>query len=425
MSNLTMGSTRSAPVRREQNLNHTSTLTQPLAEISGTNINRCDGVVVTKLVTKLTQQWQIRLSQECSAQNVITQASIVQWLLGEDLDRFDQFLPVQLEIAHHGIEYRYRILSQRYLGVSPTRAYKNLMQRLGGLAILRAQVQAWVTSSRDRHRTVIDVLQEVVQEMIHRDKYIQQQIAWIGECTSNCHLRSTLLLAAIEEYCLRPIRQKPLISHRFINYLRVNQRGGVTNLPPDNFVKIVSDVVADKDGETSTNLIDYLLLAEDRSQQDWEETQILRTQVTEQMSIHLAAKLGTDASQWLHLYLLGKTPEEIATCLQLDLKQIYRLREKVAYHAQVLAIKSQPEIVAEWLKTSLQEYHLGLTMEQWKSFQQNLTPRQLDILTRLQSGTSLATISKDLNLKINQVQGVWKQLYLIAQNLRCQISSNG
>ncbi len=422
MSNFAMGATLSASVRREQNLNHPSILTQPLCEMSSTSIDQCGEVETAKLATKLTKQWQIQLSQECAAQSVAIQTSVIQWLLGEDLERFDQFTPAQLAIVRQGIDYRYRVLSQRYLGISPTKAYKNLMQRLGGVAIVREQVQAWVASSRDRHRTVADVLQEVVQEMIHRDKYIQQQIVWIAQCTNHPQLRSTLLLSTIEEYCLRPIRHKPLISYRFVNYLRVNQRGGITNFPPDSFVNIVSDVGSDGDGETSTNLIDYLLSAEDQSQQDWEETQILRAQVTEQMSLHLAAKLGADASQWLHLYLLGKTPEEIAAHLHLDLRQIYRLREKVAYHALVLAIKSQPEIVAKWLKTSLQEDHLGLTMQQWKSFQQNLNPIQLDLLTRRQAGESFATIAETLNLKINQVQGEWKQLYLIAQSLRCQMA---
>lgn len=256
------------------------------------------------VLPKMIEQWQVHLSRDCGV-NIATQASIMHWLIGEDLDQFNRFTPAQLEIVFQEINYRYRILSQRYLSVSPTKAYKNLMQRLGGLAVLRQKVQAWVAGSRDRQRTVVDVLQEVVQEIIHRDKYIQQQIAWIARCTSNTNLRNTLLLATIEEYCLRPIRHQPLLAYRFVNYLRRSQNGGVTHLPPENFVKMVSDVVTDEDdGESTVNLIDYLRLEDDREQQDWEENKIRRAQVQELLSSHLAAKLGTDASEWL-----GQDPE--------------------------------------------------------------------------------------------------------------------
>jgi DNA-binding CsgD family transcriptional regulator len=129
--------------------------------------------------------------------------------------------------------------------------------------------------------------------------------------------------------------------------------------------------------------------------------------------------VGKDAQEWLRLYLLGKTPEEIAQELQLDIKQVYRLREKISYHAiKVFAVKSQPEVVAAWLKTSLQEHNLGLTNNQWQSFQQNLAPHQQRILTRLKAGESIETIAKALNLKTNQIVSEWSQVYLAAQDLR-------
>lgn len=431
MFDLTSGATLELAVRRGNNLQDDgNSLAQPCETNCSVDsiVNKCGGeVAMTNLANPIVEQWQLRLARECPKQSTATQTSVLRWLLGADLDRFvsgadpveNRRPPAQLAIVIQGLEYRYRVLHQRYLGVSPTKAYKNLMQRLGGVTIVRQKVQAWVAASRDRHRTVVDVLQEVVQEITHRDTYIQKQIAWIAQCTTNPHLRSTLLLATIEEYCLRPIRNQPLIAYRFVNYLQRTQRGGVTNLPPGNFVKMVSDVVGEDDGdEHSVNLIDRLLLEDDREQQDWEETQILRAEVTERMSLYLTEKLGAEASEWLRLYLLGKTPEEMVESLQLDLKQIYRLREKVTYHARVLALKNQSEIVSEWLKTSLQEHNLGLTISQWIALEQSLTPDGLDILTRIKSGESIDTIATALNLKTNQVEAEWKQVYVIAQNLR-------
>jgi hypothetical protein len=435
MFDFTGGAILELSVRAENDFhNDGKPLMQPCATKSCVNssVNKCSGeVVMTKLANTIAQEWQLRIAHECSGQSAATQASVVRWLLGKDLDRFvglvapveNRFTPAQLAIVTQGLEYLYRVLHQRYLGVSPTKAYKNLMQRLGGVAIVRQKVQGWIAGSRDRQRTVVDVLQEVVQEITHRDKYIQQQIAWIGECTNNPHLRSTLLLATIEEYCLRPIRNRPLIAYRFVNYLQRTQRGGVTNLPPGNFVKMVSDVVGNDDDEHSMSLIDHLLLEDDRQQRDWEEIQILRAEVKERVSLYLTEKLGTDASEWLHLYLLGKTPEEMVESLQLDLNQVYRLREKVTYHARVFAMKNQSDVVGEWLKTSLQEHNLGLTIGQWAALEQSLNPHQSDILNLIKAGESIDTIAKSLNLKTNQVEGEWKQVYILAQNLRAKAIS--
>lgn len=57
------------------------------------------------------------------------------------------------------------------------------------------------------------------------------QIAPIARCTADPRLRNALLLAATEEYCLRPVCNKPLLVYRFVNYLRRTQRGGLTQVP--------------------------------------------------------------------------------------------------------------------------------------------------------------------------------------------------
>ena len=396
-----------------------STLKYPFSQVN--NLDRESKSVLAQTI----EQWQTRLSRDCGS-NPTTQHSVMHWLIGEDLDRFSRFTPAQIEVVSQGINYRYRVLRQRYLGVSPTKAYKNLMQRLGGLVVLCQKIQAWIAGSRDRRQTVVEVLQEVVQEIIHSDKYIQQQIDWIARCTNNPNLRNTLLLATIEEYCLRPIRNQPLLAYRFFNYLRKIQHGGVTHIPPANFVTMVSAVATeDNDRELPFSLIDYLLSDDTLERHDWEETQIVRDRVRELFSSHLAANVGTDASEWLQLYLQGKDPSEIAKYLQQDLKQVYRLREKVVYHARVFAIKHQTAIVGEWLQTSLDKHNFGLTESQWAAFIKSLTPDRLYILTSLKAGESIGSIAKILNLRIDRVESEWKQVYLAAQNLRANGISSG
>jgi DNA-binding CsgD family transcriptional regulator len=374
---------------------------------------------MTDLAEKITAYWQERLGEECAQQSVTNRTSIISWLVGEDRDRFTVMPPEQLAIVRQAMDYRYRILNQRYLGVPSEKAFKNLMQRLGSLAIVREKVRAWLSVSRDRQRTVVDVLQEVVQEMLQGDKYIRQQVEWISKCTPNPRLRDTLMLATLEEYCLRPVRNQPLVAYRFVNYLRRSQRGGVTNVPRSDSIKMVSDAVTDEAGESSFSLLDRQVLENYQEQQEWEETQVLRSQVKDQMLAYLEENLGVEAKEWLRLYLLGKTPEEIAQQLNIDIKQIYRLREKISYHAvKVFAVKSQPEIVAEWLKTSLNENSLGLTLGQWQTLEENLTSPQMEILTGVRAGHAIETIAKQLGLKTNQVVGEWSQIYLAAQELR-------
>ena len=425
MSTIAAGNTLDAPVRslsiaaRQLKISPNSALklsSQPQESGSMANPSVDNN---SEEIVNIIQQWHSRIDRECPALSTATKSCTIRWLLGADLDRSHRFSAAQMAIVTQGWEYRYQVLCQRYLGVPPTKAYKNLMQRLGGLAVLRHKIRAWIATSRDRQRTVVDVLQEVVQEMTERDKYIQQQIEWIAQCTKNPQLRNSLLLATIEEYCSRSIRNQPLIAYRFVNYLRRSQSGGMTYLPPDNFVKMVSaEATAEGEEEPTVNLIDYMLMEDKLEQHDWEETQILRAEVQQRLSIYLTEKLGTHASEWLRLYLLGKNPEEIAVALQLDLKDVYRLREKVAYHAKALAIKNQTEIVGEWLKISLSEHNLGLTNSQWTDFDRQLTPKQRYILTSLKTGEAIATIAKDLRLKTNQVEGEWKQIYLLAQNIR-------
>jgi hypothetical protein len=373
---------------------------------------------MTKVIDKIATQWEQRIATECSGQNATTQASILNWLLGKDRERLETLDAEQLKIADRAMDYRLRILMQRYLGLAPERAYKNLMQRLGGMAVLREKIRAWLSLSTDRQRTVVDVLQEVIQEMLQGDKYIQQQITWIGQCTRNPRLRDTLLFASIEEYCLRPIRNQPLLAHRFINYLRRSQRGGVTNVPQGDLVKLVSDEVIG-DSDSTLSLLDKQAQENYHQQQEWEETQINRDRVKETLHSYLVENVSAEAGKWLNLYLQGKTPEAIAIALKMDIKQVYRLREKINYHSlKVFAIKAESELVSQWLHISLQEHNLGLTPVQWEQFCDGLDAKEREIMMGLKAGTSVEAIAKSLKIKTNQVMGDWSQIYLTAQALR-------
>ncbi len=371
------------------------------------------------LAETIREEWRSRLKTDCANYNPSIQHGIVEWLLGDDQARFDQLDGEQLSIARQAMDYRYRILLQRYLGVSPDRAYRNLMQRLGGMMLIRNKIKAWVAVSRDRQRSVLDVLQEVIQEMLQSDRYMQQQSAWIAQCTTDTRLRNALLLASLEEYCLRPIRNQPLLSFRFVNYLRRTQRGGLTQVPTGDMIRMVSEEIGSDDADTTVSLLDNQAVANYQEMQAWEEQQTQRSTVETEFSNYLAQQVDDTAAQWLRLYLQGLSQEAIAQHLGMDIKQVYRLREKVGYHAvNVFAVKSKPELVTQWLGTSVQDHSLGLTPEQWQQYWGSLQPQQKDIIDRLKVGKSFDAIAQDLNLKVNQVLREWSKLYLAAQELR-------
>lgn len=371
------------------------------------------------LAEKLAQEWRSRLAVDDPNYDRDTLESVVQWLLGKDLERFEQMNPSQLAIAQQAMDYRYRILRHRYLGVGPERAYRNLMTRLGSLVMLRNKIKTWVALSRDRQRAVVDVLQEVIQELLNSDRYLQEQMAWISQCSSDSRLRNAMLLAATEEYCLRPIRNQPLLLYRFVNYLRRSGRGGITQVPTGDLVRLVSEEILPEDAENPVSLMDAQAVAQYQEKQAYEEKLSAREAVKTEFANYLAENIDPLAKEWLRLYLQGRSQEEIARALNKPIKEIYRLREKISYHAiRVFGLKVKPDLVATWLETSLQEHRLGLTPTQWQEYWESLNEEQRHILDKMVKGKNIEAIAQDLNLKTNQVMGEWSKLYLAAQEKR-------
>jgi hypothetical protein len=298
------------------------------------------------------------------------------------------------------------------------------MSRLASLVTLRNKIQTWISLSRDRQRSVLDVLQEVIQELLQSDNYMQQQMASITQLTGDPRLKDALLFASVEEYCLRPIRNQPLLVYRFVNYLRRTQRGGLTQVPGSDLVKLVSEEVLTDDSDNRINLADSQAITDYQEAQNLEEQQALRTEVKQEFETYLRENLGEqgeEAVEWLRMYLQGKPQDAIAKKLNKPIKEIYRLREKISYHAvRVFAIKGKPELLDAWLGTGLEEHNFGLTPKQWEQLPGKLTPTQKQILEMRKAGDTIEAIAPRLKLKTHQAMGEWTKVYLAAQALRSQ-----
>ncbi|MFO5476295.1 MAG: HetZ-related protein 2, partial [Dolichospermum sp.] len=374
---------------------------------------------MTQYGANIAQYWQQRLATDCPEQSQANRESIISWLLGIDLQRFNLLNPKELEIAKQAIEYRWRILHKRYLGMSREKAYCQLINRLGSVVTIRNKIQSWISLSRDRQRSVVDVLQEVLQELLQSDSYIQQQMSQISALTTDKRLRDMLLFASIEEYCLRPVRNQPILMYRFVNYLRRIQRGGLTQLPTGELVKLVSPEIITENNDHPVSLIDHQVIAQYEEIEYLEEQQANRQLVQEEFAEYLLANIGQLAVDWLQLYLQGKSQEQIAKQLNKPIKEVYRLREKISYHAvRIFAIKHQPELVDNWLSASLKEDNLGLTATEWQQLEEQLTPLAQQVLKLCKAGNSMEEIAQKLQCKTNQVLSEWTKIYLAAQKLR-------
>lgn len=369
----------------------------------------------------MAEVWLSRLREDFPDQSQSICQSVVHWLLGESPERLATLADAELAIARQAIEYRYRILQQRYWNVSPDEGYKRLIKRLSGLFLIRNKIKTWISLSRDRRRTVVDVIQEVIQEMMRSDRHLAQQLKWISTCTPNPRLRNLLMLASIEEYCLRPIRNQPLIIYRFVNYLRRSQKGGMTQVPTGELIRLVSDEIAPNDSEDSLSLLDVEAWNQYQDDQNELEQQSMRQQVKSSFGNYLSRNLDDKAAQWLELHLNGLSQDQIAQALGMPVQQVYRLREKISYHAiRIFALREQPAMVLGWLKTSLQEHNFGLTPAQWDGFWQDLTPEDQTLLTACREEHPPDELARRLGLKNRQIQAQWVQIYLRAQELRTQ-----
>lgn len=367
----------------------------------------------------ITQFWMHKLADELAKESKDVRQSIVKWLMGSNPERFDEASAKERRVLTQALDYRYQILQQRYWNVAPDKAYERLIKRLSSLFLIRSKVRTWIALSRDRRRTVTDVLQEVIQEMLQSDRYLKQQVTWIGECSPRSQLRNLLMLATIEEYCMRPIRNQPLLVYRFVNYLRRSQRGGMTHIPAGELVRLVSDEIATDDTDSAMSLLDVEAVAQYESIEQTEAEQVLRAQVKQRFADYLTDALEGKAAEWLELHLQGYTQEVIAKQLNLSTKEAYRLREKIRYHAiRIFTLKEQPDLVFGWLKTSLKEHNLGLLPDQWDQFYTSRTPLQQRILADLQAGRTFEDIAQTHSLRLRQVTGEWAQLYLDAQSVR-------
>lgn len=187
----------------------------------------------------LAQVWRSHLARDYP-QDAAHKESIIYWLLGKDLECAETLNPIHVEMAQQAIAYRYRLLKP-YLDAAPEKTYSHLIAKLGSILLQHKNVSTLVAPSRDRQSQLVNFLQAFLEELLQSDRYMQQQIAAIAKCTNDGKLRNALLLASLEEYCLSPLQNQPLLLFLFTNYLHRKVRERVTSMSTSRTMHLVSE----------------------------------------------------------------------------------------------------------------------------------------------------------------------------------------
>lgn len=149
----------------------------------------------------LAREWRSQFQQDYLQESFKNREAIFHWLIGREPERFCYFSEAQLALTIQAIRDRYSTL-KRYLGMSPASAQEQLVQTLCLALPFSLTVGEECIDLGDRLGW-LTVVQAFIRKLKRRDSHIHYQTTWIDLCTPDPNLREILLLATLEDYCLR------------------------------------------------------------------------------------------------------------------------------------------------------------------------------------------------------------------------------
>ncbi|MBR8829639.1 MAG: hypothetical protein N5P05_001411 [Chroococcopsis gigantea SAG 12.99] len=372
---------------------------------------------------KLARYWRDRLQEETPSLTESEIDTLVKWLLGKKPTVFDDLNLNQLETIKKGLDYRYKKLKEGYWKVSYHQAYRHLIGRLYRVSLVKNTIRSWIKTHKDAQKLIVEALEEIIQDLISTNVYIQEQMEWISTITESQNFRNILILASLEEYCLRQVNNQNILIGRIINYFKKLSKKGIKNIPKELSLEIVSDTIILGNQDSSFNIIDTTALTRYQEKQTYQELATNRQKVKQEFETYLQNKLAPAKSalaiKWLNLYLDGHGVNSISGLLGIPVREVYRLREKVIYHANNFAKNQGFQFINDWLETSVAK-KFGLTEAQWLAFWDSLSDRQQIIVNLLKEGRTFPEIGQQLSLKKTELKREWEYIYNQGQKLRSQ-----
>lgn len=148
----------------------------------------------------------------------------------------------------------------------------------------------------------------------------------------------------------------------------------------------------------------------------------LRHNVIAELMAYLEDRQQPDCANYFALRLQDLPANEIEAILGLTPRQRDYLQQRFKYHLIRFALSHHWELVHQWLEADL-DHNLGLTPQQWQTFQNRITQQQLSLLRLKQKGLPDIAIAQDLSFTVIQVQKQWSRLLEQAWEIRNSVLS--
>ncbi|MBD1850530.1 HetZ-related protein [Leptolyngbya sp. FACHB-711] len=149
---------------------------------------------------------------------------------------------------------------------------------------------------------------------------------------------------------------------------------------------------------------------------------VLRDRVITELISYLEAQGQPDCVDYLTLKLQDLSAPEIDEILNLSPRQRDYLQQRFKYHVEKFARSHRWQLVHQWLGADLDQ-NLGMPLQQWEAFLQQLTPDQHQLLRLKTQKHSDQEIAKALRCTLKQVQKRWVALLELAWQTRNSTTS--
>jgi hypothetical protein len=144
---------------------------------------------------------------------------------------------------------------------------------------------------------------------------------------------------------------------------------------------------------------------------------VLRDRVVAELITYLEAQGQPDCIDYLTLKLQDLSAPEIDEILNLSPRQRDYLQQRFKYHVEKFARSHRWQLVHQWLGADLDQ-NLGMPLQQWEGFLQQLSPEQQQLLQLKTQKRSDQEIAKALHCTPKQVQKRWVALLELAWQTR-------
>ncbi len=148
----------------------------------------------------------------------------------------------------------------------------------------------------------------------------------------------------------------------------------------------------------------------------------LRKTVIKELMRYLEDRQQQDCADYFALRLQDLPASEIEAILGLTARQRDYLQQRFKYHLIRFALSHNWELVHQWLEADL-ERNLGLTPQEWQTFQSGITTQQRELLELKQAGADDRAIAQGLDCTLTQVQKQWTKLLEQAWEIRNNLIS--